>query len=160
MSMYNLMFGTNRAAGVLLSMLGLRVRDVPRFRDCWLEKDTIVLLTRTGGGNREAYEYPDADNEGICNENLRKLPEYLRDEDWEMDSTYARFYFNFPDKYKPYLDRIAEGEDLTIRWNKMLEALKDLNSPEGKRVRDALKPLLDELASHRVVQKNGGSRSH
>ena len=36
MSLYNMLFGVNRAAPVLLATLGLTESDVPRFRDCRL----------------------------------------------------------------------------------------------------------------------------
>ena len=52
MSLYNMLFGVNSAAPVLLATLGLTESDVPRFRDCHLNGEQIVIYTRTGGGNR------------------------------------------------------------------------------------------------------------
>ena len=75
MSLYNMLFGVNSAAPVLLATLGLTAGDVPCFRDCYIDGDNIVIHTRTGGGNREDYE--------VENEELQSNPFYVRDEDDE-----------------------------------------------------------------------------
>lgn len=49
MSFYNMLFGVNSAAPVLLATLGLTLNDVPRFRDCYIDGEHIVIHTRTGG---------------------------------------------------------------------------------------------------------------
>ena len=72
MSLYNKLFGVNPYATSLLLILG--GPEVPRFGDCYLnEASEIVIFTRTGGNNREAYK---AENAA-----LTQVPGYLRDED-------------------------------------------------------------------------------
>ena len=50
-----------------------------------------MILTRTGGGNREAYKAE--------NEELRKLPGYISDSDDPFDSTFAWFRYAFPAEF-------------------------------------------------------------
>lgn len=118
MSLYNMLFGTNNAAPVLLAALGVTAGDVPRFRDCFISGDEIVIHTRTGGGNREAYE---EENDALC-----AHPCYLRDEDDDFDSTYANFYFKFPEEYAADLKALAEQSDShtpSEKWQALFSAL-------------------------------------
>lgn len=105
MSMYSLMFGQNRASGVLLSMLRLTAAEVGRFRDCFLQRAEsgaleIVVYTRNGGGNREDYE--------SVTSFLRAHPQYLRDQDDDFDCTYASYVFSVPEEFK------ADAEELSV----------------------------------------------
>ena len=50
MSLYNMLFGVDERAPALLACLGLTFSDIPRFRDCYLRDNCIVVYTRTGGG--------------------------------------------------------------------------------------------------------------
>lgn len=90
MSLYNLLFGKNPNTELVLALIGLKECDIERFRDCGIDFDNkqIWVHTRTGGGNRESYP------NGILTGN----PYYLGDEDCEGDSTYANYYFRFPDE--------------------------------------------------------------
>lgn len=140
MSMYNMMFGTNSRSGVLLACLGISENDVPRFRDCFLDGDKIVIHTRTGGGNRDYYEseeecrsnYPDYfdgedDPSGPWNDDLRSMPTYLYDEDDDYDCTYANFYFSIPKEFEEDIAMIAEGSATlkpSEKWQLLLETLK------------------------------------
>lgn len=87
--------GYDNNAHVVLGLLQLDPHDVPRFRDAWPdpEANTLVVLTRTGGGNREAYEEENAA--------LAKHPLYVRDYDDEYDDTFALFVFNLPEDTPP-----------------------------------------------------------
>jgi hypothetical protein len=78
----------NPDADSILTTINLTKGDVERFRDCYLEGDKICVYTRTGGGNRD--DYP--------NEKLTSHPNYLYDEDDDFDSTYASYYFKFPEQ--------------------------------------------------------------
>lgn len=72
-----------------LRLLVLSPESVGRFRDCFLnEKLQIVVYTRNGGGNREAYE-------SVTNE-LRGHPQYVEDFDDDFDCTFAYYVFNVP----------------------------------------------------------------
>lgn len=129
-----MLFGVNSMAPLLLSALGLSASDVPRFRDCFLDNDLIVVYTRTGGGNRDFYEseescksnYPeyfeneDESPKGPWNNDLRSNEFYLGDEDDDFDCTYAYFRFSYPPEYADDLKAIAaKREDFTPsekRW--------------------------------------------
>lgn len=101
MSLYNMVNGVNLNAAFCLKMLGLKPRQIPRFRDAWLTDDgtQIVLLTRTGGGNRSAYE---RENEG-----LTSIEGYAGNEDDAFDSTFAKFMYAVKDEYLPFTTKLA-----------------------------------------------------
>ena len=88
MSLYNMIFGKNPSEKEILALLGLTELDVERFRECWIDERTrrIVIMTRTGGGNREYYR----------NEKLTSNPYYIDDHDDDFDSTYAYYEFAIP----------------------------------------------------------------
>lgn len=101
MSLYNMLFGMNKAAPLLLQMAGLKYEEIARFRDCMVEDGLIVVYTRTGGGNRECFA-----DDGDCsqcyhtfNERLASKPNYVKDYDDDFDSTYAYFVFKPLDEY-------------------------------------------------------------
>lgn len=119
MSFYNILFGSNNLSHVLLATIGLTVNDVPRFRDCYLMGDKIVIYTRTGGGNREEY---DSENSDLVNN-----PYYHDDYDDDFDSTYAYFEFNFPDKFKNDLKAMSEKQgdySPSKNWKHLIESLQ------------------------------------
>lgn len=141
MSLYNLLFGKNAAADVLLATLGFTESDVPRFRDCFIENDNIVIYTRTGGGNRDYYDseescrdnYPEYfdkgdDPTGPWNSNLTNNKFYLYDEDGDYDSTYANFYFRFPDEFADDLKALAEDSETHTPGEKWAVLFSALNS--------------------------------
>lgn len=137
MSLYNMMFGVNHMAPILLKTIGLDANDVPRFRDAFLQNDHIVIHTRTGGGNRDFYEsletcqenypedftgedYPD----GPWNSDLTCNQYYSHDEDDDFDSTYANFYFNFPPEYESDLKALSESNSTytpSEKWQMLFE---------------------------------------
>lgn len=123
MSLYNMLFGVNQLAPFLLATLNLNDSKVPRFRDCYLRDDKIVIYTRTGGGNRDFYdseescrsnypEYFDGEDapSGPWNDDLRAHPNYVFDEDDDYDRTYAYFYFSYPDDYAADLKALASAD--------------------------------------------------
>lgn len=141
MSLYNTLFGVNDSAPMLLAILDLDTYDIPRFRDCYLENNAIVIYTRTGGGNRDYYEsveecqknYPEyfmigseTIPQGPWNADLRKHPNFVSDKDCGFDCTYAYFFFSFPEKYKDDLVALAEGNDEYTPSEKWQMLVKDL----------------------------------
>lgn len=88
MSLYNILFGRNPHASLLLAVLGLRDNDVERLRDVSVSSDglQIEVYTRTGGGNRE--DYP--------NLAMRSAPGWLGSVDDEFDCTYCTDTFAVP----------------------------------------------------------------
>lgn len=145
MNLYNSLFGKNEAAEVILATLDLTPLDIPRFRDCFIEDDYIVIYTRTGGGNRDYYDVntdePGYDGESpedvwsclpakgeVTNWKLYNHPCFDHDTDDDFDSTYAYFYFRFPEEYKEELSAIAkhfESYNPSIQWQKLLTSLEE-----------------------------------
>lgn len=91
MSFYNMLFGVNSKADLLLAVIGLRQNDVERFRDVYVSDDgsVISVYTRTGGGNRA--DYP--------NLAMRKLPTWQGSTDDDYDRTYCTDAFSVPAEF-------------------------------------------------------------
>lgn len=123
-----MLFGVNQAAPVLLKILGIEPSSIPRFRDCFISEGNIVIHTRTGGGNRDYYDSSNEDNlEGPWNTTMYENKYFIRDEDDDFDSTYANFYFRYPEEYKNDLEAIEKSiEDYkpSEKWNMLFESLK------------------------------------
>ena len=82
-------------------MLGRKVTEYPRFRDCFVSEDgNIVVLTRVGGNNRNA---------GFGEEELCKDPHFIKTYDDEFDSTYGFYEFSVPEKWKKDFEAIKSG---------------------------------------------------
>jgi len=157
--LYNAVFGRCPFDQLLLKAIGIKVEDIPRYRDCYLtDNNEIVIYTRTGGGNREYYEKPMAANDeidykGPYNEDLRNNPYFERDEDDSFDSTYAYFYYQIPSKIKSeckLLKEFGAVRDPHKSWAQLMEQLTNSNSrdpavQEAKRVIQEL--LIDALKS-------------
>lgn len=164
MSFYNMLHGVNPFSKILLGLLGTDLDGVPRFRDCFLTDKEIVVYTRTGGGNRDSYDnaesrmrnYPDLytaeeAKEGPFNDDLRALPGFLRDDDDEYDTTYARFYFAVPEHGKRAVELLrdmgAGNEDPKLKWERLIEALQsgDKTNPLVKKSMDVMAPLFKQI---------------
>lgn len=118
MSLYNLIFGMNRDADMILALIGLKRHDIQRFRDCWLSDDGgICVYTRTGGGNRE--DYP--------NTILTSSPYYIHDEDDEWDHTYANYYFRIPDEIVNDMDGFKDPVNNGVSANLLQWLDKTIN---------------------------------
>lgn len=147
MSLYNQLFGYNKLAGVLLNILELDPQSIGRFRDCWwdAERSRIVIHTRTGGGNREAYMDDNA--------RLATHPCYRGDCDSDYDSTYADFYFELPEKWahiKDELDTLAGKQPSTAdRWDAAIKAIGGTPPPPGV----ALDQARVQAAAESLAQK-------
>jgi hypothetical protein len=142
MSLYNVVFGENEFASPLLVVLGLKREELPRYRDCWWNGKEVVLVTRSGGGNREAYQ--------SINDALTFHAHYLRDEDNSFDSTYAIFYFRMPDEHAHIIPKlVAQVLTPAERWKQFFAKLSDpgcSDDPDVKRTIDVLRPMYEAIA--------------
>lgn len=115
MSLYNLICGYNPACFWLMPMLGRRQEEWPRFRDCFVgdKKDTIVIYTRVGGGNRNA---------GYGEETLYQDPNFIKTWDDEDDSTYGYYEFAVPERWKADFEKIinGHGKDISDEYKAVL----------------------------------------
>ena len=96
-----MMNGVNPACVFLLPMLGKRIDEYPRFRDCFLSDDEkhILVYTRVGGNNR---------NCGFGEEELCKHPNFVETYDDDLDSTYGYYMFSVPEKWQDDFDKIID----------------------------------------------------
>ena len=123
MSLYNMMFGQNPAADVILATLGLTKGDVGRFRNVWVDKDDegktrIAVYTRNGGDNRDEYQ-------GTFDA-LSEHPQYIEDRDDDFDCTYAMIYFRPPPALAAEFDAMASEKpiDPSEEWLKVIAAFE------------------------------------
>lgn len=116
------MNGVNPATFFFLPMLNKHPDEYPRFRDCFLydndhpEYDEHILIyTRTGGGNREAYTHE--------NNVMREMPGYVTDWDGEFDSTFAMWVFRVPEKWKVDYHLIMNSKinEVSIEYQKQMK---------------------------------------
>jgi len=107
--------GVNPATFFILPMLGKHPDEYPRFRDCFVKDNKILIYTRTGGNNRNTYA---EENKTICNMNG-----FVSTYDDEYDSTYAMWVFNVPEKWLKDFNKIINGNMESIS-NEYLSELK------------------------------------
>lgn len=149
MSMYNMIHGEDPYATVYLSVLGLRRQDIPRYRDCFWDGETIGVHTRTGGGNRDLYQ---CTTEGPSIDSIQAHPCYIRDEDSKKDSTYMTFYFKVPSEMAWVIPHM-KATDLSPdeKWNSFFQKMNDVDAASDPQVQKALaafSPLMEKLATH------------
>ena len=101
MSLYNLLNRVNQSTFYILPMLGVHPENIPRFRDCFVEDRTIIVLTRVGGNNR---------NCGYGEEKLYEHPNFIKTYDSEEDSTYGFYVFSIPEEWEDDFDKLLRGE--------------------------------------------------
>lgn len=137
MSLYSELFGKNKFSGDLLAMVGLKEDDIPRFRDCYLKDSiTLVVHTRTGGGNREAYE--------AQNDLLAENANYIFDWDDDFDPTYANFEYRVPEAFQKITATLLSSEGTSKppsqRWKDLFQAMKTnkKDDPEVEKVKSVL----------------------
>ena len=99
MSLYNLVNGMNVACVTIMPMLGRKMNEYPRFRDCFVtEEGNIAIYTRVGGGNR---------NCGFGEEALYEDKNFLKTYDDDFDTAYATYEFKVPEEWKEDFDKIV-----------------------------------------------------
>lgn len=100
MSLYNMLFGKNAQADLLLAVVGLKECDVERFRDVYTDEGGkhIIIYTRTGGGNREHYP------QDLLYEN----PLFASTSDDNFDNTYCDFVFRTPDEFVSDVQNLSD----------------------------------------------------
>lgn len=119
MSLYNMIHGFNPITPIILTVLKKTSSEFPRFRDAYIKDKYMIVLTRTGGGNRESYK-----NE---NDEITKHPLYVKNHDDSYDSTYALWYFNLPEDFPIDKEILEKHNDPGIqqKFEKFIEKLKN-----------------------------------
>lgn len=105
MSSFNMIAGTNRLAGMVLHALNLEHTQIPRFRDAYLDIDEpgrpkLVIVTRTGGGNRASHIDDNATLSGLYG--------FIATHDDDFDSTFAYWKFEVPNDVDPSIKDAIE----------------------------------------------------
>lgn len=167
-----MLFGRNPASGLLLAMLNLSTESVGRFRDCYLARGTpeerqdlppeqlatkdlrIVVFTRNGGGNRDAYHG--------TTEWLQAHPEFLTDYDDAFDCTYASYEFKVPKAFEAEckeLETLHTAEEPMKKFTALLEKLKsgDQNDPAVRRAMEVGAQIMGKIDAAIAAEKGGQS---
>ena len=133
MNAYTRVMKSNPFAPIAMVLAGKFPCEVPRMRDCWITDDGahIVVLTRTGGGNRKAYAKENAA--------MREGDRFVRDFDDLADGTFAHFVYRVPEEHVKdasmiagYMAEIGVGED--INGPAAMIALVRRTEEEGKKL--------------------------
>ena len=158
MSLYNMIFGMNPFAKMLLELYQLETEQYPtgRFRDIYIDKREnefiVVLYTRNGGGNRE-------DHEDVF-EALRKHPNYIRDYDDDFDCTYASIEFSVPKEKFEIIEHIQSITGSKTPMEKFQEMLKNMDSgnTEDPNVKNALEvgKQIFSIVNEKINEGKGG----
>ncbi len=134
MSLYNMVHGVQPTAKVVLHLLDLDFRAIPRLRDAFIvERDSQLLLavrTRTGGANRPAHI-----------EQAKMLadhPCYVSDEDDAFDNTFALYLFKPPQD--DLADELREAMALQHPLVANLQAFTEAGVQEMTRKMEAGQP--------------------
>lgn len=137
--MYNMLFGENDVAGILLSILGKTREDFGRFRDAYLSEDghRIIVYTRCGGGNREGY--PEVF------EAMSAHPQFITDYDDEFDCTYCSFEFSVPQEFLLTCEGLAKRTDTRTGSQKFEDAMRALDADIEKNKDNVSSDLIEEL---------------
>lgn len=132
MSLYNMLFGTNEDAPVLLEIIGSNKEYFARFRDIELiQKGEIIrAFTRIGGEYRKVYKE--------TWQKIRNHKLYIKDYDDSFDETYAYIEFRVPEKSLETTKKMfnREPESFESRFKKELE---DMDKPGTKASENAEK---------------------
>lgn len=107
MSLYNMLNGVNPCTFLILPMLGKHPDEYPIFRDCFIEEDHIVVLTRVGGNNRDC---------GFGEAKLYSHPNFVRTYDDDFDNTYGYYVFSVPDEWKDDFNKLMNSEKPSERY--------------------------------------------
>jgi hypothetical protein len=119
MSIYDMVNGENPSSAQLLQLLGMPSSEFGRFRDVYVEDNFIVVHTRCGGGNREAYT--------DMFDRVSSHTWYSHDADSDFDSTYADIYFLIPDdEVQSVVGLLDKGTSPEEKWNRILNMTKKL----------------------------------
>lgn len=158
MSLYNLIYGVNPAATLLLQILDLDYSRIPRFRDAFVHDEHIIVYTRTGGGNRAYYDslgsckehYPEYFLEedppsGPWNSDLISHPLYVRDRDDDFDSTYAWWYFRVPEAFKEEVATMKSEATPREKWERIYKLLSEKDNPETLELMQKFQPMIRHI---------------
>jgi len=153
MGLYNMLFGTNPQAPILMALLNLDQDNgeftTGRFRDIYIDGEFIVLHTRNGGVNRVGCLDDGNDKQCTCcacciNNILPTHPNYHHDLDDEFDNTYNSCYFTIPDAAKDWENIWSSPRD---KWDGLFKAMENKKDPteDEKRAIEKGKEIMKKI---------------
>jgi hypothetical protein len=133
---YNLY--SEEAKALLQEAIDTKYFPTGRFRDIYFERNEdgiggkVILYTRNGGGNRDAYEY--------VFELLSKHPLYLNDYDDDFDCTYAYIEFTAPESVVEFFADVeaTKFERVSERFKREIAEME-----AGKEPNERLKTFME-----------------
>lgn len=145
MSIYNDLFGFYPAADELLAVLGIDRSTIPRYRDCYLWRDSnrIVILTRTGGIYFDKWRER-------C-EALRNTRGFLCAGSQPGNSSYVLFFYQVPAEYKVRalrLLRLYSARDPSGLWRQLIAKVTAPGAEKDPDVLELLRkmrPTVDKI---------------
>jgi hypothetical protein len=112
---------------------------IGRFRDIYYDPTSkhIVLYTRNGGGNRDAYFY--------VFDIIKKHPNYLNDYDDGFDSTYAYIEFSVPPKFQKLFEEYVTSKEIETVHDKFQKLFKKMEGMSKEELENdkQLSPLVE-----------------
>jgi hypothetical protein len=117
--MYNVLFGVDSSAGLVLKLLGKTQGDFGRFRTAYITEDHLVVHTRCGGDNRDDYDE--------VFEEMSQHPLFEYDQDDDFDCTYCDFYFKHPAEMSVELKQYAKDNPTVTpaeKWQRLITSLE------------------------------------
>ena len=170
MSMYNMLFGVHGGAGFLIKFAGLKLEEIPRFRDAWIDTKQgqyiICIYTRTGGGNRHCYcdDYDSEKKERnevghlsgclpYMNQQLVRKSNYITDYDDDFDCTYATFEFRALPEYVDLVTKMAGMQDKKYekspsdRFQETLKAMQAMSKEDLEKEYPQVVEMFKTIAS-------------
>jgi hypothetical protein len=130
--MFNMVAGVSPELKFVLGFLGFTTETrenfnkIPRFRDAYVipgEPHRLVIMTRTGGGNRADYAEE--------NEWMKTIPGYVEDYDDDFDSTFAHWVYDVKPEFVEPLNRLVDnarelGWDFPTPMQRMKRSLGEM----------------------------------
>lgn len=141
MSLYNVLFGENEEANVLLGMIKANKAFFERYRDIYLCNGgkEIRVLTRIGGQNRKSYKE--------TWKKIKKHKGYIKDFDDDFDQTYAYVDFKVPEKFGFTASKMfkEEPESVGDRFKRECEEMSIDGSDASRRAEAIAEMIMEEL---------------
>lgn len=142
--MYEMVCNINPDAGRVISLIDIDPEwliEEARLRDVYLSKDRtkVVIFTRIGGGNREAYKN--------AIKRLRNHKNYIKDYDDDFDDTYASFEYQIPSNKLVEVVAFLSSSDTTTGGEKLKQSLEKLEKDPDEFLKEhpRFKVMMDDI---------------
>lgn len=157
--LYNMLFGTNPAIGLLLGFLGI-FKDTAdkwplgRLRDAYTNEEgtRIFIFTRNGG-------LDESESAKIENNFRDNHPHFVASHIDSFDSTYVTYEFGVPAEYTFAVHEIAQVTDTMPPMERMSKLLSDLHSGKDNELTKNAKEVGEKIFGA-IQRGESGSIQH